>query len=403
MYKVIKSEHEYRVTLDEIERLIDLEPEIGSAESDTLELLTLLVQNYELEHHAVMPPDPIEAILFRMEQQNLTQRDLIPYIGHRNRVSDVLTRKRPLTLAMIQALHSGLGVPATILIKNSTTTNDESNDLEWHRFPLKEMQARGWFGAALTRTAADAEILLRSFFAPIGIERVASALYRRTRHLRTGRRMDDYALAAWSARIVSLAISSPPTTKYVPGSITPDVLRQLVKLSVHEDGPKQAQKFLLDYGICLIIEPQLQHTYVDGVALLAKPDLPVIGLTLRFDRIDNFWYCLIHELAHIVLHLSSTGAETEYYDDLEVDAEDSIEQEADDMAGEILIPQVEWKKSAARWMPTPEAAQMLANKLQIHSAIVAGRIRHELKAYRLLNNLIGHNMVRQNFPEVKWG
>ena len=94
----------------------------GTPESDALEVLVTLIDAYEAKHHAIEPPDPIEAILFRMEQQGLTRNDLIPMIGSRARVSEVLNRKRPLTLAMIQRLRAGLGISADVLLGRPTLT-----------------------------------------------------------------------------------------------------------------------------------------------------------------------------------------------------------------------------------------------------------------------------------------
>ena len=108
--------NEYKLALEELEKLIDLEPKKGSVESDRLELLALLIEEYEKEKIKQELPDPIEAIKFRMEQQNLTQGDLIPFIGSRSKVSEILSKKRPLTLRMIRALHSGLGIPANVLL-----------------------------------------------------------------------------------------------------------------------------------------------------------------------------------------------------------------------------------------------------------------------------------------------
>lgn len=88
----------------------------GTPEADALEVLVTLIDAYEAKHHAIEPPDPIEAILFRMGQQGLTRNDLIPMIGSRARVSEVLNRKRPLTLAMIQRLRVGLRISADVLL-----------------------------------------------------------------------------------------------------------------------------------------------------------------------------------------------------------------------------------------------------------------------------------------------
>jgi HTH-type transcriptional regulator/antitoxin HigA len=117
MIKIIKSEPAYKAALAAIEKLIDLDPDVGTPEADRLELLALLVQDYESKTVKMTLPDPIAAIKFRMEQQNLTQQDLVPFIGSRSKVSEVLSRKRPLTLSMIRALHSGLGIPAKVLLQ----------------------------------------------------------------------------------------------------------------------------------------------------------------------------------------------------------------------------------------------------------------------------------------------
>ncbi len=117
MNKVIKNETEYGETLSSLEGLLDLDPAPGTAENEKLELLTLLVEDYESRQYEFIPPTPIEAIKFRMEQQKLNPRDLIPYIGSRSKVSEVLSGKRSLTLSMIRALSSGLGIPANVLIQ----------------------------------------------------------------------------------------------------------------------------------------------------------------------------------------------------------------------------------------------------------------------------------------------
>jgi len=113
--KPIKTKAAYKEALKEISGLLDAPP--GSHEADILEVLSILVEAYEEEHHPIDPPDPIEAIKFRLEQQGLTRRNLEPYIGSRARVSEVLNRKRPLSVEMIRRLHKGLGIPAEVLIR----------------------------------------------------------------------------------------------------------------------------------------------------------------------------------------------------------------------------------------------------------------------------------------------
>lgn len=120
--KPIKNETDYQAMLDEIERLFDAAPD--TSEGDRLEVLTTLVEAYEEKHYNIPMPDPIEAILYHMESRGLSRRDLEPYIGSRARVSEVLNRKRPLTMEMIRNLHQGLGIPAEVLIQPYHTFKD---------------------------------------------------------------------------------------------------------------------------------------------------------------------------------------------------------------------------------------------------------------------------------------
>lgn len=112
--KAIKDESEYEAVMSEIEKLWGSPSD--SAESDRLEVLSILIENYESKHYALEPLDPIEAIKYRMEQEELTQKDLVKYFGSKERVSEVLNRKRPLTLRMIKNLYHGMGISADSLL-----------------------------------------------------------------------------------------------------------------------------------------------------------------------------------------------------------------------------------------------------------------------------------------------
>ena len=111
----LKTETDYQVALKEIERLFDAVP--NTSEGDRLDVLTTLVEVYEARHYPIPWPDPIEAILYHMESRGLTRRDLEPYIGNRARISEILNRKRLLSLRMVQQLHAGLGIPAEVLLQ----------------------------------------------------------------------------------------------------------------------------------------------------------------------------------------------------------------------------------------------------------------------------------------------
>jgi HTH-type transcriptional regulator/antitoxin HigA len=190
-------------------------------------------------------------------------------------------------------------------------------------------------------------------------------------------------------------------SKSTYGSVFNEFLRGVIQISVSDKGPLLAIDFLKEYGIQLVVERHLPRTYLDGATIMTNKVYPVIGLTLRYDRIDNFWFTLMHELAHLALHLDSES--DIFYDDLDIEAEeDPREHEANQLAAEVLIPHDIWLASPASRQCTPIAVDHLATKLQINPAIVAGRMQHEFKSYQLLRNLVGSGKVRKLFPEIRW-
>jgi HTH-type transcriptional regulator / antitoxin HigA len=115
--KIIKTNEEYTPALAHVDKLMEAKP--GSSKEAELELWSLLVERYEQQKFPIDAPDPIEAIKFRMEQEGLRQKDLARYLPGKNRVSEILNRKRPLSLGMIRSLHRGLGIPAEVLIRET--------------------------------------------------------------------------------------------------------------------------------------------------------------------------------------------------------------------------------------------------------------------------------------------
>lgn len=115
----IKDDKDYERVLARIDALMEKDPAIDTKESDELEVLVVLVEKYEEKHWYIAEPDPVEAIRFRMEQMGLKQKDLEPYIGSKSKVSEVLNRKKSLSLAMIKNLYSGLHIPLEVLVGNT--------------------------------------------------------------------------------------------------------------------------------------------------------------------------------------------------------------------------------------------------------------------------------------------
>ncbi len=399
--KVIKTEKEYKEALKLIAALIQEDPDPNSEKGEKLSLLSTLVKDYESSLFPESLPDPVEAILFRMEQQNLQPHDLVPYLGSSSRVSEILSRKRPLSISMMRALEKGLGIPARVLLKEP---DDFENPLSmtWGRFPWKEMERRRYFGTVKI-TEQNIRKLLEGFFRPVGSFASFAGLMRKTNYIRSSRQMDKYALLTWSGQVIKEAKTMGLLKKFKPRGIDLSFMNTVVRFSVQDNGPRLVQNFLRQHGITLIIEPHFPQTYLDGATFMtANRESPVIGLTLRHNRLDNFWYTLVHELAHVALHFDQSI--NFFYDDLDrPDLVSKQEDQADDFASEALIPEQKWENSPARIIPSPIAAESLAKELGIHTAIVAGVMRHRGKNYKYLTEIVNHAKVRKYFPEKKWG
>ena len=204
-----------------------------------------------------------------------------------------------------------------------------------------------------------------------------------------------YAINLWIARVLIRSreqdVKRGSFNRETFGTQT---LGDLARLSWFANGPKLAVEYLSKLGIAVVWESHLPGTRLDGAAVLDLDGTPVIGLTLRHDRLDNFWFTLLHECVHIIKHLHSPG-ET-FVDDIERSFEtDEKEIEANRLARDSLIPQEAWRHSDASRLKTVEAINTLATSLKIHPAIVAGRIRRETGNYKLFASLVGHREVKE--------
>ena len=342
--------------------------------------------------------DPVEAIKFFMAERGLQQRDLIPMIGSRSKVSEVLSGSRSLTMPMARALHRHLGIPAEILLQEpaSRVATSES-EIDWRRFPLREMAKREWIENR-NNLREHAEELVTGLMHKAGCTQPTAALYRKTDQNRANAKTDPYALNAWCWRALVQSNERDFRTDYQADMNPVNLMNQVARLSPAMDGPRQAVEFLADQGIAVEIVPHLPRTHLDGAAMKSASGHPVIGLTLRYDRIDNFWWVLMHELAHVALHLPETCEAFVDDDDLRGTDTDAKELEADGFAYECLIPTTTWEDSDILENPSPMAVMALAQEVGVHPAIIAGRARRELGNYRLLSQFVGTGTVRKMFP-----
>ena len=393
--RIIKDDEQYQEYVDQVAQLAALDPDVDSPDGARLELLAKLVDDYERETIEFPRPDPVDALLFRMEQLELRQADIAEFIGGKNRASEILNRKRKLTLPMIRALHDHLRIPLELLIAEPESSESGVEPVSENDIPLALLVQRGWASSSTT-----ARELLDRLQAPAG----SPILFKSTRTVGIGARTKKTHVWLWLARIRELADADAETSKrFRREALDADFIRYIVRLSYMKNGPRLAQECLADRGISLIIEPHLPNTHLDGAAMLGCQGTPVIGLSLRQNRLDNFWFTLTHELVHAWKHLFDTEWSVIVDENIEnQNDEDELEQEANYLAGKLAIPPSEWKRSEAHRYPTVESINDLADKLQISPAIVAGRVRFEKNNYRLFSNLVGYRQIRQHFPDVEW-
>ncbi|MEO1147714.1 MAG: ImmA/IrrE family metallo-endopeptidase [Cyanobacteria bacterium J06638_22] len=393
--RIIKDEKQYQDYVDQVEELAASDPDADSPEGARLELLAKLVEDYERESIEFPRPDPIDALVFRMEQLELRQADIADYLGGKNRASEVLNRKRKLTLPMIRALHDNLSIPLELLVAEPEQKEIGTEPVSEDEIPISMLVRRGW-GDATT----SARQLLDRLQTPAG----SPILFKSTRTFGISSRTNQTHVWLWLARVRELADADHETSKrFRREALDADFIRYVVRLSYMTNGPKLAKECLEDRGISLILEPHLPRTHLDGAAMLGHRGTPIIALTLRQNRVDNFWFTLVHELVHAWKHLSDSEWSVIVDENVEKQRdEDELEREANYWAGRLMISPAEWKRSEARRYPTMSSIHELANELQISPAIVAGRVRFERNDYRKFSKLVGYRQIRKHFPDVAW-
>jgi HTH-type transcriptional regulator / antitoxin HigA len=400
--KLIKTKEEHDAALERIAKLMQRDPRPGTPTGDELELLAHLVADYEEKHHSIGLPDPLTAIRFRMEQQGLRPKDLAPYLGGANRVSEVLSGARALTVPMIHKLHHELGIPAHVLVTDpSKLTNPKNGSaLRLSSAAFKEMWQGRWFGrfrGSLKEAKQKADQLLKRFFCfGSGLDALP-AFARRKVH--DGAIQDQFALLAWKTRVLQRAAAEKLDTDFDPAAFTTDFLKQVKSSSRLKNGPVVAIDLLKSNGLAVVIERHLPGTFLDGAALKLPDGRPVIGLTLRYDRLDYFWFCLFHEIGHVLKHLAK-GKSEGFIDDLKAPAKDDYEQEADEFARENLISKTEWEGFLKAGQFNHESVRREAKQLIIDASILAGRLRMERNDFQMLTSLVGHGKLRSLFDET---
>jgi HTH-type transcriptional regulator/antitoxin HigA len=177
-----------------------------------------LVEHYEEKHVPMGYPSPVAALEFRMDQAWLAPRDLVPFIGTRAKVSEVLSGRRPLTMRMARALHEHLGIPAEVLLQQpGEPVVATLKDLDWSKFPVNEMVKVGWIPKTAKSAARAGKYIMDLIRSAGGDEVAVAALYKRNDHARSNAKTDSYALKAWCWRALAVANQNRPRRPTIPG------------------------------------------------------------------------------------------------------------------------------------------------------------------------------------------
>ena len=397
----IRSDADYQLAMARIESLMDLEHPTRDQE-DEIELLSLVIEAHERKTVSIDPPDPIEAIRFRMDQAGLKAADVAHCFGGRSRVYEVLNGRRALNVNMMRALHEHLGIPTDILLRRPGARLPEPSGHDWKQFPIREMMKRGWL-PTLKRIAASGEALIDTFLSrSFGADR-AFALPSFRQGSRQNAKAEPYALAAWCCQAMVLSSEDDPLpTTFDSDRVDPvRFLEQIARLSQERDGPRHAVARMRENGIRFVVLRHLSRTYVDGAAMRGPDGAPLVALTLRHDRLDHFWFSLMHELAHIVLHLDDEASV--FLDDMSLrdcsnGSQSALrEREADELAEEALVNADLWARAGFPDAATSLRIVELAMEAKVHPAVVAGRVRFETRNYRRFGGLVGCGEVRRTF------
>ncbi len=393
--RIIKTEEQYEEALGRIEYLMD-SPE-GDTLQDELELLVLLVEKYEKENYPMELPDPVDAIRFRMEQAGLSNKDLIRYIGSQSKVSEVLNRKRPLSLSMMRALHEGLGIPAEVLLQQP---GEKMSDRKYavSDFPFTEMFKRGYFSpeySSLSSAKDHSEECLEQFFTHFE-DRKLQVFYRRT-DTKFG---SQHYLRAWQARIINV-LEERMLPTYMKEKLDRGFFQELAHLSLYKNSVLLVEELLHHIGIHFVIEKHLPKTYLDGACFFTPQGNPVVAMTLRFDRQDNFWFTLLHELSHIYLgHITPESKDVIIDDTSRQEEADGQEREANHFTYQLIIPDEVWEKRRNELLGNGKSIINFSEEMKISPALIAGRLRWEENNYKLYPELVGNGEVRKYFLQT---
>lgn len=400
--KPIKTTSDHKWALKQIDTLM-LKDKLREEDVRNLEVLAILVEKYESEHFPVQLPTPSEAIEFRIDQLGINRTELATTIDFpKSRVSEVLNGKRKPSLDMMRALHEKLGIPANVLLgKVEATLPNPCPDIDWKSFPITEMFRLGWLGKIKPK-ADEIETCVRSL---MSAARVSTPQFEGIRFRGAeNKEPNPYSVNAWLMRAMGEAIGCESGHDFKIDEVGHGFRREIAKLSLYSDGPKRAFRKLNEVGITTIYVPFLKKTYIDGACFKLPSGKPAIAVSLRHDRLDNFWFTLLHECVHVERHLPN---ESIIIDETEGSTgafgnDPTMEDEANSLARSALVPDdIHDELSRVAGNISKSTLQAYARKADVHEAIIAGQVRVMTGRYTHFARLVGQGEVTKGLGCVR--
>lgn len=244
-----------------------------------------------------------------------------------------------------------------------------------------EMERRGWVNHSKKANIAS---VFKEF---LKAQSNASTLYRKTADA------DSVAPLAWISRVKQVA-SLYAGLNELPAfdGLSKSDLKLIAKMSANLEAIKDVQSALYKQGVIVIYEQSLAGMKADGACFKLPSGTPVVALSLRYSRVDNFWFTLLHELSHVCLHYDQL--DDVIVDDFDENGSSLIEMQANKLAAESFVSRSAWRNCEPKFSREPEDVITFAKKMGIHPAIVAGRLHHELRRYDLFSDIVNETDVR---------
>ena len=249
------------------------------------------------------------------------------------------------------------------------------------QIPKKELVKKGWL-----KDTEDTSLLVPLFQSIRS--NTSKTLFRKNSTA------NEALYALWLSRVTNIA-QNRYFTNQVPKfkGITKENLRECAKLSINENSIIDLPNYLANYGIILIYEESMTGMKLDGAVFKLVSGNPVIGISFRFPRLDSFWFTLLHELSHIVLHYPQL--DTPIFDDMETSSDELIEKQANRLAKNSFVERSIWRSCEPKYISSDKSVYKFSEEIGIHPAIVAGMLRHEKDSYTIFNKIINKTNTRK--------